>query len=62
MEDSQAAMLCLVCGQMLCSNSYCCQVEVGVDEGGQEERGTVRIGGFTSHAQRLVCYHIDLHH
>ncbi|XP_032673468.1 E3 ubiquitin-protein ligase UBR2 [Odontomachus brunneus] len=27
-EDSRNPTLCLVCGQMLCSQSYCCQTEV----------------------------------
>ena len=27
-DVSQAAMLCLLCGKMLCTNSYCCMFEV----------------------------------
>lgn len=28
-DDSRSPTLCLVCGRLLCSQSYCCQVEVG---------------------------------
>ena len=45
-EDSQTTMMCLVCGTMICANSYCCQSEVGL------EGGMVRIGGFNKHARR----------
>lgn len=45
-DDGQAAMLCLVCGNMLCTNSYCCQIEM------EKESDKIRIGGFTQHAQR----------
>ena len=48
-EDSQTTMLCLVCGQLLCANSYCCQTEVQRPEG-----GVVRVGGFTKHVRRYV--------
>lgn len=30
-DDSRSPTLCLVCGRLLCSQSYCCQVEVGGD-------------------------------
>lgn len=30
-DDSRSPTLCLVCGRILCSQSYCCQVEVGGD-------------------------------
>ena len=44
-------MLCLICGDMLCTNSYCCQKVV--DEGEeQSDEEKLRIGGFTQHAQR----------
>ena len=26
-DDSRAPTMCLVCGKMLCSQSYCCQTE-----------------------------------
>ena len=48
-EEGQAAMLCLVCGEMLCTNSYCCQKAV---EGMGEGVNATRIGGFTQHTQR----------
>ena len=48
--DSQMPMLCLVCGDVICSRSYCCQVEVKVE--GEEP---IKIGGFTDHVQRCVC-------
>ena len=53
-DDGQAAMLCLICGKMLCTNSYCCQkvVEVEGEERSEEEK--LRIGGFTQHAQRFA--------
>ena len=52
-SDGQAAMLCLVCGEMLCTNSYCCQKVV--DEGEeQSDEEKLRIGGFTQHAQRYI--------
>ena len=47
-DDSQATMLCLVCGAMLCTNSYCCQVEIDKEDGNKK----VRIGGFTQHVQK----------
>lgn len=50
-DDGQAAMLCLVCGTMLCTNSYCCQVEVVKDDTMDSEKKT-RIGGFTQHVQK----------
>lgn len=50
-DDGQAAMLCLVCGNMLCTNSYCCQVEVEKEDG-MDPSKKVRIGGFTQHAQK----------
>ena len=55
-EDSQAAMLCLVCGDMLCTNSYCCQVIVSGSNGDEdsESQEEKRIGGFVNHAQRCV--------
>lgn len=30
-DDSRSPTLCLICGRILCSQSYCCQVEVGGD-------------------------------
>ncbi|XP_064402875.1 E3 ubiquitin-protein ligase UBR2-like isoform X2 [Halichondria panicea] len=45
-EDSQTTMMCLVCGTMICANSYCCQSEVTRLEG-----GVVRVGGFNKHAR-----------
>ncbi len=49
-DDGQAAMLCLVCGAILCTNSYCCQVEIDIED----EEDKLRIGGFNQHAQRLL--------
>ncbi|XP_013779486.1 E3 ubiquitin-protein ligase UBR2-like [Limulus polyphemus] len=42
-DDSRSPTLCLVCGQMLCSHSYCCQMEL---EG-------VVVGACTFHAH--IC-------
>ncbi|XP_029189284.2 E3 ubiquitin-protein ligase UBR2-like [Acropora millepora] len=42
-DDSRAPALCLVCGAMLCSQSYCCQTEV---EGGE------KVGACAAHAQK----------
>ena len=39
-EDSRAPALCLICGDMICSQSYCCQAEVN---------GNI-VGAATSHA------------
>jgi E3 ubiquitin-protein ligase UBR2 len=58
-DDGQAAMLCLVCGEMLCTNSYCCQKVVEVEGEERSEEDKIRIGGFTQHAQRLA---IHVHH
>ncbi|XP_053394416.1 E3 ubiquitin-protein ligase UBR2-like isoform X2 [Mercenaria mercenaria] len=41
-DDSRAPTMCLVCGQMLCSQSYCCQTEF---EG-------VTVGAATEHAYK----------
>ncbi|XP_060594831.1 E3 ubiquitin-protein ligase UBR2-like isoform X1 [Ruditapes philippinarum] len=41
-DDSRAPTMCLVCGKMLCSQSYCCQTEF---EG-------VTVGAATEHAYR----------
>lgn len=41
-DDSRAPALCLICGEMLCSHSYCCQTEV---EGGH------KMGACAAHAQ-----------
>ena len=55
-DDGQAAMLCLVCGEMLCTNSYCCQKVVEVEGEERSEEDKLRIGGFTQHAQRLAVH------
>ncbi len=49
MEDSQSTMMCLVCGELVCANSYCCQSEENKPEG-----GVVKLGGFTKHARRYM--------
>lgn len=49
-DDGQATMLCLLCGTMLCTNSYCCQIEVEKENTMESEKR--RIGGFTQHVQR----------
>lgn len=41
-DDSRAPALCLICGKMLCSQSYCCQTEV---EGN-------KMGACAAHAQK----------
>lgn len=51
-DDAQATMLCLLCGTMLCTNSYCCQVEVEKDD--SMDSDTRRIGGLTQHVQKCV--------
>lgn len=53
-DDGQATMLCLLCGTMLCTNSYCCQVEV--DKESAMENTKTRIGGFTQHVQKCVVF------
>lgn len=47
--DAQTPVLCLVCGETVCTRSYCCQVEVKVE--GEEP---IKIGGITNHAQRWI--------
>lgn len=42
-DDSRAPALCLICGEMLCSQSYCCQTEM---EGGD------KVGACAAHAQK----------
>lgn len=49
-DDGQATMLCLLCGTMLCTNSYCCQVQL--EKENSMDGDTRRIGGFTQHVQR----------
>ena len=49
-DDGQAAMMCLICGAMLCTNSYCCQTEVEKEDAMDDKK--TRIGGFTQHTQR----------
>jgi hypothetical protein len=49
-DDGQATMMCLLCGTMLCTNSYCCQVEVEKENSMGDDKK--RIGGFTQHVQR----------
>lgn len=41
-DDSRAPALCLICGEMLCSQSYCCQTEVEGD----------KVGACAAHAQK----------
>jgi len=49
-DESRTPTLCLVCGEMLCSQSYCCQVEVnGSNSRGRQEA----IGAASSHTK--VC-------
>lgn len=45
-DGSQAAMLCLLCGEMICTNSYCCRKTLEEDDG-------IQIGGLTQHSQ--IC-------
>ena len=40
-DDSRAPTMCLVCGTMLCSQSYCCQTEMD----------NATVGAATAHAQ-----------
>lgn len=54
-EDGQDAMICLLCGKLLCTNSYCCQQTIEVEDSDRP----VRVGGFTHHIQRYcVCVHV----
>ena len=48
--DAEMPVLCLVCGETICTRSYCCQVEVKVEEGDEP----IKIGGITNHAQRWI--------
>ncbi len=50
-DDGQEAMMCLLCGKLLCTNSYCCLQTVELEN----KSHPVRIGGFTHHIQRCVC-------
>ena len=49
-DENRGAMLCLVCGEMLCTNSYCCKKTLPYDG------GNVKIGGFCQHALRYFCF------
>lgn len=53
--ENQAAMLCLVCGEMLCTNSFCCMKTLTLKDG-----GSVKLGGFCQHAQRYLKVRSDL--
>ncbi|CAG5053999.1 unnamed protein product [Parnassius apollo] len=46
-EDSKFPTMCLVCGQILCSQSYCCQIEVRKSG---RSGGTEHIGAVVAHA------------
>ena len=48
-DDGQAAMLCLLCGEMVCTNSLCCQKPL-------EEDASIKIGGLTQHTQVYVVF------
>lgn len=55
-EDAQATMLCLICGALLCTNSYCCQLEVE-GRNDKDDVKKIRIGGLTQHVQKYnLCY------
>lgn len=41
-DDSRAPALCLICGEMLCSQSYCCQTDLG----------GYKVGACAAHAQK----------
>ena len=41
-DDSRAPALCLICGEMLCSQSYCCQTEIEGD----------KVGACAAHARK----------
>ena len=44
-QNTQTVMLCLLCGQLLCTNCYSCQESLPDDE-------SVKIGQFTQHSQQ----------
>ncbi|XP_045504697.1 E3 ubiquitin-protein ligase UBR1 isoform X2 [Colias croceus] len=48
-EDSKNPTMCLVCGQILCSQSYCCQIEMK-KSGGRSGSGTELVGAVVAHA------------
>ncbi|XP_068622953.1 E3 ubiquitin-protein ligase UBR1 [Battus philenor] len=47
-EDSKFPTMCLVCGKILCSQSYCCQIEVRKQSG--RGGGTEHVGAVVAHA------------
>ncbi|XP_049878281.1 E3 ubiquitin-protein ligase UBR1 isoform X3 [Pectinophora gossypiella] len=49
-EDSKYPTMCLVCGQILCSQSYCCQTEIRKSG---RSGGTEHVGAVVAHA--LQC-------
>ncbi|XP_073954798.1 ubr1 ubiquitin ligase isoform X3 [Choristoneura fumiferana] len=49
-EDSKYPTMCLVCGQILCSQSYCCQTEIKKSGG---RGGAEHVGAVVAHA--LSC-------
>ncbi|XP_041969901.1 E3 ubiquitin-protein ligase UBR1 isoform X2 [Aricia agestis] len=48
-EDSKNPTMCLVCGQILCSQSYCCQIEIRSKE---RSSGKELVGAVVAHALR----------
>ena len=43
-DDAPGVMLCLLCGELVCTNSFCCQRPVPDDE-------TISVGGLNWHSQ-----------
>ncbi|XP_047516018.1 E3 ubiquitin-protein ligase UBR1 isoform X1 [Pieris napi] len=50
-EDSKNPTMCLVCGQILCSQSYCCQIEIS-KPGSRAGTSGELVGAVVAHAQR----------
>ena len=46
-QNTQTVMLCLLCGELLCTNCYSCQESLNDDE-------SVKIGQLTQHSQLYV--------
>ena len=53
-RDSTAVIMCLICGELLCSNCYRCMVTM--------EDGSEAIGNFTNHVREWVYHFISGNH
>lgn len=49
-DESRNPTMCLVCGEILCSQTYCCQKDIVVhDTTGKDKQDTIQVGACTYH-------------